>query len=188
MDEKHCECRKPRLTPRERQVMDCLVNGVGNKVVAFDLGISIRTVEVHRARVFSKLGVRNLVELIQGLHAGRFACCLGTSQQTGLSGRGQTPAASKVPLSGSEAATRPLASLTPLATLFPVCTLQEDGCCTAVSSFAYLLTSSRRQIAAESSPLWAQLHKRSRTDRDDAQNSPDEGARQAKKGGTDKSG
>ncbi len=183
MDEKHCECRKPRLTPREREVMDCLVKGVGNKVVAFDLGISIRTVEVHRARVFSKLGVRNLDELIQGLYAGQFACCLNTRQVR----RDQPPKAPTAPDGDAAAANKP-AFFTPLATLFPVCTLQEDGCCTAVSSFAYLLTSSRRQIAAESSPLWAQSHRRSRPDRDGAQNSPDDKTRQAKKGGTDKSG
>ncbi len=61
------------LTPREREVMDLLVEGRANKVIADRLGISIRTVEVHRARVLSKLGVRNAVELVWRMHARRMA-------------------------------------------------------------------------------------------------------------------
>ena len=45
------------LSPRERQVLDALVAGRPNKVIAFDLGISVRTVEVHRARMMQRLGV-----------------------------------------------------------------------------------------------------------------------------------
>lgn len=56
------------LTPREREVMDLLVEGRANKVIADRLGISIRTVEVHRARVLSKFGVRNAVELVWRMH------------------------------------------------------------------------------------------------------------------------
>lgn len=61
------------LTPREREVMDLLVEGRANKVIADRLGISIRTVEVHRARVLSKLGVRNAVELVWMVHYQRLS-------------------------------------------------------------------------------------------------------------------
>lgn len=53
------------LSVRERQVMDCILGGKLNKVIADELGISMRTVEVHRARVFDKMGVRTAVELAQ---------------------------------------------------------------------------------------------------------------------------
>ncbi len=52
--------RLARLTPRERQVMEQLVQGKLNKVIAADLGISTRTVEIHRARIMRKLGARSL--------------------------------------------------------------------------------------------------------------------------------
>ncbi|MCD0504653.1 response regulator transcription factor [Bordetella petrii] len=52
-----------RLTPRERQIVQYLAAGKPNKVVAIDLGISLRTAEAHRARIFRKLGVRNTLEL-----------------------------------------------------------------------------------------------------------------------------
>jgi DNA-binding CsgD family transcriptional regulator len=55
------------LTPREHQVMKCIAQGWANKVIAFELGISQRTAEAHRARIFSKLGVRNAVELVQSV-------------------------------------------------------------------------------------------------------------------------
>ncbi len=54
-----------RLTPRERQVLDCLLAGKPNKIIAAELGISPRTVEVHRARVMEKLGVHSLPELVR---------------------------------------------------------------------------------------------------------------------------
>jgi two-component system response regulator FixJ len=53
------------LSARERQVLDALTVGHPNKVVAFDLGISVRTVEVHRARMLERLGVRSLAEAIR---------------------------------------------------------------------------------------------------------------------------
>jgi two-component system, LuxR family, response regulator FixJ len=53
------------LSPRERQVLDALVAGHPNKVVAFDLGISVRTVEVHRARMMERLGVRQFAEAVR---------------------------------------------------------------------------------------------------------------------------
>ncbi|MPS27157.1 MAG: response regulator transcription factor [Alcaligenaceae bacterium] len=65
--------RGKALTQREREVMDLLVEGRANKVIADRLGISIRTVEVHRARVLSKLGVRNAVELVWRMHTHKMA-------------------------------------------------------------------------------------------------------------------
>ena len=51
------------LTDREREVMDRVVAGLPNKLIADDLDISVRTVEVHRARMFEKMAVRSAVEL-----------------------------------------------------------------------------------------------------------------------------
>jgi two-component system response regulator DctR len=53
------------LTIREREIMECVLNGKLNKVIADELGIAMRTVEVHRSRVFEKMGVRSAVELSQ---------------------------------------------------------------------------------------------------------------------------
>ena len=57
--------RLARLSPREREVLDALVAGASNKVIAFDLGLSVRTVEVHRARMMERLGTRQLAEAIR---------------------------------------------------------------------------------------------------------------------------
>lgn len=57
--------RVDRLTPRERDVLKHLVAGAPNKVIAYELGISPRTVEVHRARVMEKMQARHLSELIR---------------------------------------------------------------------------------------------------------------------------
>ena len=54
-----------QLTPRETEVMDLIVDGRPNKVVAHDLGISERTVEIHRARVMKKLGATSLAHLVR---------------------------------------------------------------------------------------------------------------------------
>jgi two-component system, LuxR family, response regulator FixJ len=53
------------LTPRERDVLDGLVAGRPNKLIAYDLGISVRTVEVHRTRMMERLGVRQFAEAIR---------------------------------------------------------------------------------------------------------------------------
>ncbi len=53
------------LTLREREVFECVADGQANKVVGIDLGISERTVEVHRSQVMKKLGVRTLAELVK---------------------------------------------------------------------------------------------------------------------------
>jgi two-component system response regulator DctR len=54
-----------RLTTREQQVMDLVLAGKLNKVIADELQVSMRTVEVHRANLFEKMGVRTAVELAQ---------------------------------------------------------------------------------------------------------------------------
>ena len=53
------------LSPREREVMDLLVQGLHNRDVAERLAISPRTVEVHKARIMAKLGARGLADLIR---------------------------------------------------------------------------------------------------------------------------
>jgi two-component system, LuxR family, response regulator FixJ len=53
------------LTPREREVLLGLLAGLPNKSIAYDLAISPRTVEIHRARVMDKMGARSLSELIR---------------------------------------------------------------------------------------------------------------------------
>ena len=51
------------LTARERDVIHPVAEGKSNKLIAMELGISMRTVEAHRARIFYKMGVRNAVQL-----------------------------------------------------------------------------------------------------------------------------
>jgi len=53
------------LTDREREVLDGLVEGLPNKTIAYDLGISPRTVEIHRANLMQKLEVRSLAEALR---------------------------------------------------------------------------------------------------------------------------
>jgi len=60
-----------RLSPREREVMSLMVKGLHNRLIAEELGISPRTVEVHKARVMEKLGARNLVDLVRLVDQGR---------------------------------------------------------------------------------------------------------------------
>ena len=71
---KHCsqaasiatiESRLNSLTQREREVMERVLAGKFNKIIADELSIAMRTVEVHRARVFEKMAVRSAVELAQ---------------------------------------------------------------------------------------------------------------------------
>jgi len=57
------DMRISELTDRERDVMRLVIDGLPNKTIADQLQISVRTVEVHRARVFEKMGVKSAVEL-----------------------------------------------------------------------------------------------------------------------------
>ena len=63
--------RLATLTVREREVMELILGGKLNKVIADQLNIAIRTVEVHRARIFEKMGVRSVVELAGLLSSSR---------------------------------------------------------------------------------------------------------------------
>lgn len=72
-DRAHARQRIESLSGREREVMAALVAGRANKVIADDLGISARTVEIYRANVMSKLQARSLSELVRlALISGEF--------------------------------------------------------------------------------------------------------------------
>ena len=57
--------RIDKLTNRERQVLDLVVTGKPNKVIAYELGVSQRTVEIHRARVMEKMQAKSLADLVR---------------------------------------------------------------------------------------------------------------------------
>ena len=57
--------RYDSLTPREKEVMQAVVKGHANKVIALDLDLSQRTVEIHRARAMEKMKVRSLADLVK---------------------------------------------------------------------------------------------------------------------------
>ncbi len=67
------------LTPRERDVLHGLVEGQSNKVIAYDLGISPRTVEIHRANLMSKLGVNSLSDALKIAFTARMADLAGAA-------------------------------------------------------------------------------------------------------------
>ena len=67
------------LTPRERDVLNGLVEGQSNKVIAYDLGISPRTVEIHRANLMSKLGVASLSDALKIAFTARMADLAGAA-------------------------------------------------------------------------------------------------------------
>lgn len=62
---------KEVLSPREREVMALMVKGLHNRRIAEELHISHRTVEVHKARVMEKLGVKSVIELVRLVDQGR---------------------------------------------------------------------------------------------------------------------
>ena len=62
-----------RLSPREHEVLQALTAGRSNKAIAFDLGLSVRTVEVHRARMMERLGVKRLAEAVRLAVLSKFA-------------------------------------------------------------------------------------------------------------------
>jgi len=70
VDERHAQKtaageRLAGLSPREQEVLEGLVEGKANKVIANDLGISPRTVEIYRAHVMTKTGAKSLSELVR---------------------------------------------------------------------------------------------------------------------------
>src|ERR1700688_3242155 len=75
--------RVATLSPREREVLDGLLAGRPNKLIAYDLGISVRTVEVHRARMMERLGMRQLAEVIRLGVMARLNAPLPTDRQKG---------------------------------------------------------------------------------------------------------
>jgi two-component system, LuxR family, response regulator DctR len=68
-ERRRLETRLGELTERERDVMRLVVEGLPNKLIADQLSISVRTVEVHRARVFDKMEVKSAVELANALRS-----------------------------------------------------------------------------------------------------------------------
>ncbi len=64
-EQREADARFASLSAREREVLDRLVLGHQNKIVAYELGISHRTVEIHRARILKKTGTGSLPELIR---------------------------------------------------------------------------------------------------------------------------
>lgn len=66
LDEKQEIIRRVKsLTPREREIMDRMIEGQANKVIAIELEISQRTVEIHRSRVMHKMGTHSLAHLVR---------------------------------------------------------------------------------------------------------------------------
>jgi two-component system response regulator FixJ len=53
------------LSPREREVLEGLIDGRSNKMIAHQLGLSVRTIEVHRARMMERLGMREFVKALR---------------------------------------------------------------------------------------------------------------------------
>ena len=67
--QREVQARLGSLTEREHEIMQRVIAGLANKQIADELAISVRTVEVHRARVFDKMAVKSAVELANLLRA-----------------------------------------------------------------------------------------------------------------------
>jgi two-component system response regulator FixJ len=65
VDRATLDARVAELTPREREVMALVVEGLSNKMIAHRLAIAVRTVEIHRARVMDKTQAKSLAELVR---------------------------------------------------------------------------------------------------------------------------
>lgn len=65
LEEREARTRIAALTPREREILEGLAKGYPNKTIAYDLGCSSRTVEVHRASLMLKLDVHSLSDLLR---------------------------------------------------------------------------------------------------------------------------
>ncbi|MBS3800220.1 MAG: response regulator transcription factor [Thioalkalivibrio sp.] len=59
------EKKLAELTPREREVLDGLVDGKPSKIIAYELGVSVRTVEIHRGNIMDKTGARNASQVVR---------------------------------------------------------------------------------------------------------------------------
>jgi FixJ family two-component response regulator len=87
--------RFDRLTPREKQVMDRMIRGRLNKVIAAELGIGEKTVKVHRARLMQKMGVRSVAELVP--LGARIGVTIGLDLRVGSSVRISQKASNAIP-------------------------------------------------------------------------------------------
>jgi len=76
-EEREALVRVAALTPREQEVLEGLAQGFPNKTIAYDLGVSSRTVEVHRASLMTKLGVHTLSDALRIA----FAAGMGRSEK-----------------------------------------------------------------------------------------------------------
>lgn len=77
--------RLAALTPRESDVVHSLIDGSANKIVAYKLGLSPRTVEMHRANAFAKLGLRSIADLIRVVSAAGTAAAARIDTRVSLS-------------------------------------------------------------------------------------------------------
>lgn len=78
-EEDAIRARLALLTPRETEVMQRVARGQANKVIAMDLGVSQRTVELHRARVMKKLRLRSVAELVHAIDRIGGIAAIGTA-------------------------------------------------------------------------------------------------------------
>jgi FixJ family two-component response regulator len=63
----HLRTRFAQLSERERQVLELILDGLPNKLIAREIGLSTRTVESHRSRIYLKLGANSLAQLVRSV-------------------------------------------------------------------------------------------------------------------------